>query len=116
MLFSVAGTTVRKSAPCRNIRRGAVAAVDDPARRVTRGEAMALEPQSLVHVHDGEVSRADRGVGEGDQLLDSVEFFSLGEERTWRELSPLKVPRTEHGKGMKYLRLSSYEELCKIYG
>ena len=37
------------------------------------------------------------GVGEGDQLLDSVEFFSLGEEKVWRELSPLKVPRTEHG-------------------
>ena len=48
------------------------------------------------------------GVGEGDQLLDSVEFFSLGEERTWRELSPLKVPRTEHGKNEKYLWLSSY--------
>ena len=43
------------------------------------------------------------GVGEGDQLLDSVEFFSLGEERTWRELSPLKVPRTEHGT------------LCSVY-
>ena len=51
------------------------------------------------------------GVGEGDQLLDSVEFFSLGEERTWRELSPLKVPRTEHGKNKKYLSLSSYEKL-----
>ena len=38
------------------------------------------------------------GVGEGEELLDSVEFFSLGEERTWKELSPLKVPRTEHGK------------------
>ena len=38
------------------------------------------------------------GVGEGDQLLDSVEFFTLGEEKAWRELSPLKVPRTEHGK------------------
>ena len=38
------------------------------------------------------------GVDEEDQLLDSVEFFSLGEERTWKELSPLKVPRTEHGK------------------
>ena len=37
------------------------------------------------------------GVGEGEQLLDSVEFFSLGEEKAWRDLSPLKVPRTEHG-------------------
>ena len=41
------------------------------------------------------------GVGEGDQLLDSVEFFSLGEEKAWRELSPLKVPRTEHGNSMR---------------
>ena len=43
------------------------------------------------------------GVGEGDQLLDSVEFFSLGEEKAWTELSPLKVPRTEHGRYYEYL-------------
>ena len=37
------------------------------------------------------------GVGEDEQLLDSVEFYSL-EDQTWKELSPLKMPRTEHGK------------------
>ena len=45
------------------------------------------------------------GVGEGDQLLDSVEFFSLGEEKVWRELSPLKVPRTEHGNLVTLIQL-----------
>ena len=37
------------------------------------------------------------GVGEDEQLLDSVEFFSL-DDQTWQELAPLKMPRTEHGK------------------
>ena len=39
------------------------------------------------------------GVGEDEQLLDSVEFFALdgSDAQTWKEMAPLKMPRTEHG-------------------
>ena len=52
------------------------------------------------------------GVGEGDQLLDSVEFFSLGEEKVWRELSPLKVPRTEHGNLEPIIKECLWTSIC----
>ena len=39
------------------------------------------------------------GVDAEDNLLDSVEFYSL-ESQQWTELSPLKRARTEHGMAM----------------
>ena len=37
------------------------------------------------------------GVNEDDQLLDSVEFFSIDKDE-WKEVAHLKQARTEHGK------------------
>ena len=45
------------------------------------------------------------GVGEDEQLLDSVEFYSL-EDQTWKEMAPLKVPRTEHGQYLPHSLVS----------
>merc|ERR1711983_369609 len=39
------------------------------------------------------------GVDSEDNLLDSVEFYSL-ENQEWTDLSPLKRARTEHGMAM----------------
>jgi hypothetical protein len=37
------------------------------------------------------------GVNEDDQLLDSVEFYSIDND-SWKEVAHLKQARTEHGK------------------
>jgi len=42
------------------------------------------------------------GVNEDDQLLDSVEFYSIDKDE-WKEVAHLKQARTEHGKDKTFL-------------
>ena len=52
---------------------------------------------AMVMIGDTQGILVSGGVGEDEQLLDSVEFYSLQDE-TWQEMAPLKMPRTEHGE------------------
>ena len=52
---------------------------------------------AMVKLGDTDGILVSGGVGENEQLLDSVEFFSIADQ-TWKEMAPLKMPRTEHGQ------------------
>ena len=55
------------------------------------------------------------GVNEDDQLLDSVEFYSIDKDE-WKEVAHLKQARTEHGKQPCQSRAHPFDAtVCSIW-